>query len=482
MNSKVTDVLPRPDSGVFQGMTVKVTWERRRGRVAFRRPPGKSRIKVTSSDTVMGTPDKSFLVHSPGSLGETVDAGLSVSVPVRRFRVRVVRGDDAGREVASDGEPVVVGKAEGVTLRLSDPLVSRFHLELRPVAGGVEVADLGSKNGSFVGPTGFQKISLQQDTQLTLGKTTLLVELDSLAGALELSTDVRFGSLWGESQAMRRAFHLLRRAAQVRSPVLLRGEIGTGKHEAARSLHASGPMAGGEFVTFDCAAVPGPQAEQELLGDEGAWATARGGTLFLHELGELPLRVQAQLVQRLESAEGGEVRVLSSSSQDIQAQVNQRTFRPELYYRLAAVTITLPPLRERREDIPGLVVLALQELQRSEGLVLSEGQRQALVEDARGRTWSGNLRELRAFVEHAAVLGIEEPATTAAPTTTDLTIQPLAPLREERDRWSRALEVRYLSLLLEHTDWNIVAAARSAGVEREYIHRLIKRHGLQRPR
>ena len=99
---------------------------------------------------------------------------------------------------------------------------------------------------------------------------------------------------------MRRAFHLLRRAAQVRSPVLLRGEVGRGKHEAARSIHARGATASGEFVLFDCSAVPGPQVEQELFGDDGAFAAARGGTLFLHEVGDLPVKAQARLAVLLE--------------------------------------------------------------------------------------------------------------------------------------------------------------------------------------
>jgi DNA-binding NtrC family response regulator len=413
---------------------------------------------------------------------ETLGASSTTSVPIQRFRVSVVRGPDAGREASSQGDLLVVGKAPGVQLLLSDPLVSRFHLELQPVAGGVEVRDLGSKNGSFVGPVGFHRILLQQDTVLTIGKTSLLVEPGSMQGSLELSNEVRFGSLWGDSQAMRRAFHLLRRAAQVRSPVLLRGEVGTGKHEAARSLHAASNRADGEFILFDCAAVPGPQVEQELLGSEGALAAARGGTLFLHEVGDLPAGAQARLSHLLERPEGQahEVRVISASSQDLQAQVNRRAFRPELYYRLAAVTISLPPLRERREDIAGLVVLALQDLRRTEGLALTEAQQRALIEDAQGRSWPGNLRELRAFVEHAAVLGGEDEAPpTPAPS---LEVNPLTPLRDERERWSKALERQYLTLLLEHMGWNVVAAARSAGVEREYIHRLIKRHGLQRPR
>lgn len=409
---------------------------------------------------------------------ETLEAEPICSIPVQQFKVRVVRGADAGRELSSSGDQLVIGKAEGANLLLSDPLVSRFHLELRPAQTGVVARDLGSKNGSFVGSVAFREIVLREDTTLTIGKTALLVEMVGAAGDLELSSELRFGGLWGESPVMRRAFHLLRRAARVRSPVLLRGEVGTGKHEAARGLHGAG---GGEFVFFDCASVPRPQVEQELFGDGGALAAAQGGTLFLHEVGDLPPGAQSKLAYLLERPEGlGGVRLVSSSSQDLQAQVNRREFRPELYYRLAVVTILLPSLRERREDIPGLVALALQELQRTQGVALPPAQQRELIDDARGRSWSGNLRELRAFVEHYAVLGVEAETPRALDTSPE--VNHLVPLREERERWNRLLEARYLAQLLAHHDWNVAAAARSAGVEREYVHRLIKRHQLQRPR
>jgi DNA-binding NtrC family response regulator len=412
--------------------------------------------------------------------GETLEASPNTSISVQQFRVEVIRGGDVGREATSHGEALVIGKAEGAQLLLQDPLVSRFHLELRPTPSGVVVRDLGSKNGSFLGKTAFHEILIREDTTLLLGKTAVRVEMHGVGGNLELSSQPAFGALVGDSQAMRRAFHLLKRAAAVRSPVLLRGEVGTGKQEAARSLHAVGAT-GGELVIFDCAAVPGPLVDQELFADDGALAAARGGTLFFHEVGDLPPATQGRLVRVLESAAARDIRFVSASSQDLQAQVNRREFRPELYYRLAAVTISLPPLRERREDIPALVGQMLHEIQQAEGLTLPLAQQRELIEDAQTRAWPGNLRELRAFVEHLVVLGDSGESAPRAPGPGP-DINAAAPLREERDRWNKQLESRYLALLLEKTGWNIVVAARSAGVGREYLHRLIKSHGLQRPR
>jgi two-component system response regulator AtoC len=234
-----------------------------------------------------------------------------------------------------------------------------------------------------------------------------------------------FEDLIGDSPPMREIFDLIQKVAPTRSAVLVTGETGTGKELVARAIHRSSPRAGRLFVPLNCAAIPSELLESELFGHvrgafsgaqsdrEGRFGAADGGTLFLDEIGDMDQRLQAKLLRALQDGViepvGSnrrirvDVRVVSSTHRDLEAAIGAGTFREDLFYRLNVFRIHLPPLRERRQDVPALAAAFLREFGADLGkgsLELSEPAVRALE----GYHWPGNVRELRNVMERAAVL------------------------------------------------------------------------------
>ena len=234
-----------------------------------------------------------------------------------------------------------------------------------------------------------------------------------------------FENLVGASAAMQEVYDLVRRVGPTRSAVLITGETGTGKELVARAIHAQSPRRDRLFVPLNCAAIPGELLESELFGHTrgaftgahaerlGKFEVANGGTLFLDEIGDMPVGLQAKLLRVLQEGVieriGSnrpitvDVRVLSSTHRDLPARIRDGSFREDLYYRLNVLAIRLPPLRERREDIPGLATFFLQRVARE------LGRQVPVLTDAASRTlerydWPGNVRELQNVMERAAVL------------------------------------------------------------------------------
>ncbi len=245
-----------------------------------------------------------------------------------------------------------------------------------------------------------------------------------------------FGAMVGSTPQMRKLFGTLMRMAAHDAPVLLTGESGTGKELAAQGLHEAGPRAEGPFVAINCAAVADTLFESELFGHEkgaftgataradGAFQRADGGTLFLDEVGEMRLDLQAKLLRTLESGEvrrvGGheptypDVRVVAATNRHLPSMVREGTFRQDLYYRLEVLTVRLPPLRERRDDIPAIAKALLR--RNHPGARLSKDAVDALVQ----YDWPGNIRELRNVLTRAYVMAGDD--ITAG----DLTFNPWA--------------------------------------------------------
>jgi len=297
---------------------------------------------------------------------------------------------------------------------------------------------------------------------------------------------------------MRAAFALLERAAASDATVLIEGETGTGKEGAARGLHDGSTRRSGPFVVVDCGAIPAELLESELFGHErgaftgasaaraGAFEEADGGTIFLDEIGELPLDLQPKLLRAIEHRQirrvGSnlhktvDVRLVAATHRDLRADVNDGRFRPDLYFRLAVVRINLPPLRERPEDIPLLVERIV------DGLVDDPAARAPLLDGAlvtalqRG-AWAGNVRELRNHLERCLVLG--GPVPLAAPGPVVGAVDGRIPYAEARQRALDEFERRYLEDLLRRHDGKVASAARAAGVNRAYLYRLLQRHGLR---
>ena len=230
-----------------------------------------------------------------------------------------------------------------------------------------------------------------------------------------------FGEMVGTAPTMRRLFGVMNRMAAHDHPVLLTGESGTGKELAARGLHDRGLRADGPFITINCASIADNLFESELFGhvkgaftgatnrQDGAFQSADGGTIFLDEVGELKLELQAKLLRTLESgevkrvgsstAEYPDVRVICATNRDLPNMCRDGMFRDDLYFRLAVLTVRLPPLRERRQDIPHLAVTLLE--RNHPGSVLTEDAAAALEDYG----WPGNIRELRNVLTRASVLG-----------------------------------------------------------------------------
>jgi DNA-binding NtrC family response regulator len=419
---------------------------------------------------------------------------------VRQFRLTVIEGVDQGTVFVSSRDRTVVGTHPSVELVLRDTTLSRFHCEITVDEGRATVRDLGSRNGTLVDGTSVLAAHLVHGAVLALGRTRLRFELGQEHVKIPLSEKERFGRLVGHSAAMRAAFAVLERAALSDVSVLLLGETGTGKGLAAESLHRESARRDGPFVAVDCASIPAGLLESELFGHErgaftgahrehvGAFEAASGGTLFLDEIGELAPDVQPKLLRAIESGEilrvGGErpvsidIRLVAATNRDMAAEVNSGRFRSDLYYRLAVLELTLPPLRQRLDDLPLLVDELLAGLDRVGRPAEASLKSARFLGELRRHSWPGNLRELRNYLECCLVF--EEPKPLGAGIDASApAIDASLPIRAVRERWLDFVERRYLEDLMARHDDNVSAAARAAGVTRIHLHRLLARHGLR---
>src|SRR4051812_12930569 len=272
---------------------------------------------------------------------------------------------------------VRIGSHPSNEIVLEDPTVSRFHCRLSRENGAWRIADLGSKNGTRVDGVRVLAAEIERSVTLTLGDTTLQVRLGARSSSPPSARRTSFGAIVGESVAMQKLFAILERVAASDIDVLIHGESGTGKELVATELVQRSGRADGPIVVFDCGAISPSLVESELFGHvrgaftgadrerEGAFEAADGGTLFLDEIGELPLELQPKLLRALEAREVRrvgqnrpkrvDVRVIAATNRDLEPEVNRDRFREDLYYRLAKLTVRVPPLRDRLGDIPLLV-------------------------------------------------------------------------------------------------------------------------------
>jgi transcriptional regulator with GAF, ATPase, and Fis domain len=404
---------------------------------------------------------------------------------------------------------VIAGTAASNGVVVADRLVSRLHAELDLRDDGLWVRDLGSTNGTYVDGIRVAGARVPDGSRITLGGTSIAVRYGKQNASVPLWPQYQFQRLVGRSRAMRELFAQLSKVALLDASVLIFGETGTGKELVARSIHDASNRANGPFVVVDCAALPETLLDAELFGHTkgaftgadtarvGAIESANGGTVFLDEIGELPVSMQPKLLRALESRtvrrigeshhRQVDVRFLSATHRDLLTMVNAGEFREDLYFRLAVVPITVPPLRSRPDDIE---VLVEHFLPKGAGRPNPE-----LLRELRQRPWRGNARELRNFVERALALGSTEALAMTAGAKSETEPPPSEDgslsnrihtldfdfeqsLRDFREQWLDVGERRYLRLLLARHDRNVAAAAREAGVDRTYIYRLIRKHGL----
>jgi two-component system response regulator GlrR len=327
--------------------------------------------------------------------------------------------------------------------------------------------------------------------------------------------------LVGVSPSVERVREMIRLVAPSDSTVLILGESGTGKEVVARSIHSLSPRRDGRFVTVNCAGVSADLLESTLFGHrrgafagavadrEGLFGVAKRGTLFLDEIGETPLEVQARLLRVLQERrytpvgstveQEADVRIIAATNRDLRQEVAEKRFREDLFYRLHVVPITMPPLRERREDVPLLAEMFLERAAARAGVPAARLGPQALAALV-AHSWPGNVRELENVIEAAVLLckngeidvdqlpGIglggsttNDVATTDLARGVELVLRAYAspdapappPLREAREAFERA----YLDMVLTRTNNNVTAAARMAGRNRTDFYDLMRRHG-----
>ena len=316
----------------------------------------------------------------------------------------------------------------------------------------------------------------------------------------------------GKSKAMTDLQEAIKRAAPSGAKVLLLGENGVGKELVARALHELGPSAEGPFVRLNCAAIPKELVESELFGHEkgaftgavgakrGKVESAQGGTLFLDEIGDMHLEAQAKLLRALEVNEFERVgstkvrtfdaRVIAATNKDLAKEVEAENFRRDLFYRMNVLPIVVPPLRERREDVPLLVEHYLEyflsEYGRAE-LNITSGA----INKLQNHSWPGNIRELRNLVERLVIMtpGSEVDADQlaallSAPETVQGSEGMVVDIPEGDEgllkRATDAAERQVVLQELEAAGWNVSQAARVLGIDRANLHRKIKRLGLER--
>jgi two-component system, NtrC family, nitrogen regulation response regulator GlnG len=455
-------------------------------------------------------------VSEPGHDRQTqVLGGISIAGAEGVLVIRILSGELKGNEAILLGEePFVIGSAfEGISLRIPDPAVSRKHIELINKGGTVFAQDLNSTNGCFYEGTKFTTMHLGPGAIFRIGETELQIVAPEKMDPLPPSESTQFGPLLGKSRKMREVFAVLERASKTDATVLVTGETGTGKEVVAEAIHKASARAEGPFVVVDCASIPSNLIESELFGHVkgaytnavtdrvGAFEAADKGTIFLDELGELPAALQPRLLRVLETRRvkrvgandfrAVDVRVIAATNRSLEEEVRQKRFRSDLYFRLAVIRVNLPPLRERRDDIPLLAREFLARLpKRPDG-----SPRLELTPEILGALqsydWPGNVRELRNVIDQASSLSSQglslalqlrarQPATSvrnATETTSGIVVGGFLglPYKEARRQALEAFELAYAQHVVGLAGGNITKAAEIAQVHRNVLHRILAR-------
>ena len=393
--------------------------------------------------------------------------------------------DETGsRRVSLSDSRLVVGTSRSSDLIIRDSSVSSRHCALTPVGAAVAIEDLGSKNGTYVGSARIREAWGQAGTAITVGRASLvLLQVEALEPSDFPGPPLE--GVAGAGIAMRRLADQVRRLARHTLPVLVAGESGTGKELVARALHAEGPRRARPFVAINVTALPRELVESELFGHErgaftgaharreGAFSEAEGGSLFLDEIGDLPLEAQPKLlraldgyeVRRVGSSGGGhraDVRVIAATHALLEQRVARGDFRRDLFHRLECFVITVPPLRERRGDIGTIARELLRQLARDIGnRELTSGALARLT----AHSWPGNVRELRNVLCRAADTSLANARIEGEAVDRGI--------RRDAPPVAKCLTSQRARELLRQSEGNLSAAARAAGMPRTSFRKLL---------
>jgi transcriptional regulator with GAF, ATPase, and Fis domain len=444
------------------------------------------------------------------------DGGRPTVRHLRKSKVVVTSGPEAGKEVEI-GKPRVTGGRSMINdLVLADKAISGSHFEILAGDDGYRLRDLDSTNGVYVGDVRVRDVYLKPNMSFRIGHWDLRFTPTQEIVEIALSKRDSFEHVVGSSVKMREIFATLEKVAPSDLTALIMGETGTGKEMVARAIHTASPRKQKPFVVLDCGAIPRELIESTLFGHEkgsftgavsqhqGCFEQANGGTIFLDEIGELPIDMQPKLLRVLENREvkrvGGDrtikvdVRVVAATNRDLRQMVNAGTFREDLYFRLSVIAVELPPLRERKDDIEKLSGLFLKEIGARRNMPMSFSP--DAMAGLQSHNWPGNVRELRNVIERAGSLADNalvqrsdlffhrdhsKAAASQAPIVSGdggMAISPGLDFKEAKQRVVDQFEVAYLKQLLERHDGNITRSAQEAGLTRYHLRELLKRHGL----
>ena len=339
----------------------------------------------------------------------------------------VISGADLQRTFSIEGKEVTIGSQGDNHCVLNDATVSRHHAAIEETREGYVLRDLGSTNGTSLSGILIKEAYLEYGSIIGLGNTRL--QFVPLEERVEIppSQEDYFGDVFGGSVEMKRIFTMLKKISPTDITLTIEGETGTGKELVARAIHSRSHRAKGVFVVIDCGSISKSLIESELFGHEkgaftgatqarrGAFEMANGGTIFIDEIGELGLEMQPKLLRVLEQREvrrvGGnevfkvDVRVIAATNRDLVSEVQRSRFREDLFYRISVVRINLPPLREKREDIPFLAQQFAREFSEQYGGGGDVAVSAEALEILKHYHWPGNVRELRNVITRAMAMG-----------------------------------------------------------------------------
>jgi len=419
---------------------------------------------------------------------------------LRRGKLVVLSGPDKEKTLVVDRPELTIGSKEDNHLVLSDRTVSRLHAVLIESGGGYLIRDLNSTNGTYLDGVLIREAVLEFGRTITLGET--LMKFVPFQEKIEVfpSSQNAFGDVYGESLEMRHIFGVLERVASTDVTVILEGETGTGKELLARAIHANSSRARAPFVVFDCSSVAENLIESELFGHEkgaftgaiysrqGVFEMAQGGTLFLDEIGELGLDLQPKLLRVLEAREvkrvGGsratrlDFRLVAATHRDLVKESREGRFREDLFYRLSVLKLRIPPLSERKEDIPLITRQLLSSLSVEYNIAPVPEVAPETLDILNSYDWPGNIRELRNVLSRALAMGRR---TMIRPK--DLLLSPDSESSEQKmdsliGRSLEEIERAAIIQTLKAHRGNKTQTAKILGIAYSTLYEKIKRYGI----
>ncbi len=393
-----------------------------------------------------------------------------------------------------------VGKTAGNDVIVHDDYVSNFHFKIEFRQGRFFLKDLQSTNGTILNGQKTLEAELSHGSTIQIGKAKFNFECQQKSKSLEpLKSDKVFHGMISKDNSMRRIFSLIESLETSLSPVFIQGETRTGKELIARAIHETSFRKSGRFVTVNCGAIPKDLIESELFGHEkgaftgasaqreGLFEQAHMGTIFLDEIGELPLELQPKLLRVLETGEirrvGSskniqvDVRIITATHRSLVDEIQQQRFREDLFYRIFVLPIVLPPLRDRKEDVPLLIDHFLKSKKNFQNNLEIKISKEA-VDKMCAHRWPGNIRELKNVTDRAIALSYGEKEIQpqhiqfAIPTAASAEAAPIQAQTLED------MEKIMIVKSLQENGWSKKDAAEKLGISRSTLHEKIKKYGI----